>query len=73
MPAWIAVGGIAVLASIYTALDRLCNVAVTDMLQFVVMTLGALIIWYFVSTRYRVGKAWTQDLWLKAKTLKMKC
>ena len=46
--AWWAVAGIALLASIYTALGGLRSVAVTDALQFAVMTIAGLIIWVVV-------------------------
>jgi SSS family solute:Na+ symporter len=46
--AWWAVVAIAVLASIYTALGGLRSVAVTDALQFGVMTIAGLIIWVLV-------------------------
>lgn len=46
--AWGLVGGIAVLAAIYTAVGGLRSVAVTDTLQFGVMTLAGLIIWFMV-------------------------
>ncbi len=46
--AWGLVGGIAVLAAIYTAFGGLRSVAVTDTLQFGVMTLAGLIIWFMV-------------------------
>lgn len=46
--AWIAVGSIAVLASIYTAFGGLRSVAVTDVLQFFVMTTAALVIWFVI-------------------------
>lgn len=46
--AWWAVGGIAVLATIYTSLGGLKSVAITDALQFGVMTVAALIIWCVV-------------------------
>jgi SSS family solute:Na+ symporter len=46
--AWWAVAGIAALAAIYTALGGLKSVAVTDSLQFAVMTAAGLIIWCFV-------------------------
>lgn len=46
--AWWFVAGIAALASVYTALGGLKSVAVTDSLQFVVMTVAGLIIWCFV-------------------------
>ncbi len=45
---WWVVAAIAVLASIYTALGGLRSVAVTDSLQFVVMTVAGLIIWGLV-------------------------
>ena len=45
---WGAVGGIAVLAAIYTAFGGLRSVAVTDSLQFGVMTLAGLLIWFMV-------------------------
>lgn len=46
--AWWAVAAIAVLAAIYTALGGLKSVAVTDSLQFGVMTIAGLIIWCLV-------------------------
>ena len=46
--AWAGVVAIAVLAAFYTTVGGLRGVAVTDALQFVVMTLAALIIWFFV-------------------------
>ena len=46
--AWWAVAAIALLASIYTALGGLRSVAVTDGLQFAVMTIAGLIIWVVV-------------------------
>lgn len=46
--AWSAVAAIAVIASIYAALGGLRSVAVTDGLQFVVMTVAALVIWFVV-------------------------
>ena len=46
--AWAGVVAIAVLAALYTTVGGLRGVAVTDALQFVVMTLAALIIWFFV-------------------------
>jgi SSS family solute:Na+ symporter len=46
--AWWAVGVIATLATVYTALGGLKSVAVTDSLQFLVMTVAALIIWSLV-------------------------
>ena len=46
--AWWAVAAIALLASIYTALGGLRSVAVTDALQFAVMTIAGLIIWAVV-------------------------
>ena len=45
---WGVVGGIAVLAAIYTACGGLRSVAVTDTLQFAVMTLAGLLIWSLV-------------------------
>ena len=45
---WGVVGGIAVLAAIYTAFGGLRSVAVTDTLQFGVMTLAGLLIWSLV-------------------------
>ena len=41
-------GGIAALATLYTALGGLKSVAVTDSLQFAVMTVAGLIIWCLV-------------------------
>ena len=46
--AWTVVGAIALVASIYTALGGLRSVAVTDALQFGVMTLAGLVIWFIV-------------------------
>ncbi|MEO2014929.1 MAG: hypothetical protein ABGZ53_11215 [Fuerstiella sp.] len=46
--AWWGVAIIAALASVYTALGGLKSVAVTDSLQFVVMTIAGLIIWSLV-------------------------
>ena len=46
--AWWGVIGIAVLASIYTALGGLRSVAITDALQFVVMLVAALTFWGIV-------------------------
>ncbi len=46
--AWGLVGGIAVLAAIYTAFGGLRSVAVTDSLQFGVMTLAGLLVWFMV-------------------------
>jgi len=46
--AMLTVAGVAIFASIYTACGGLRSVAVTDVLQFVVMTLAALIIWFIV-------------------------
>ena len=46
--AWWGVVGIAILASIYTALGGLRSVAITDTLQFVVMVAAALIFWGLV-------------------------
>ncbi len=46
--AWWGVVGIAILASIYTALGGLRSVAITDSLQFVVMLAAALIFWALV-------------------------
>ena len=46
--AWWAVAAIALVASIYTALGGLRSVAVTDALQFAVMTIAGLIIWVVV-------------------------
>ncbi len=46
--AWWAVAAIAALATIYTALGGLRTVAVTDSLQFGVMTIAGLIIWGLV-------------------------
>ena len=43
-----AVVAVAVIASIYTAFGGLKSVAVTDALQFVVMTTAALVIWWIV-------------------------
>ena len=42
---------VAVIASIYTAFGGLRSVAITDVLQFVVMTTAALIIWFVVLDR----------------------
>ena len=46
--AWWAVAVIAALATVYTALGGLKSVAVTDSLQFAVMTAAGLIIWVLV-------------------------
>ena len=46
--AWSVVVGIAVLATIYTAFGGLRSVAVTDSLQFGVMTAAGLVIWFAV-------------------------
>ena len=46
--AWWAVAVIAALATVYTALGGLKSVAVTDSLQFAVMTVAGLIIWSLV-------------------------
>ena len=46
--AWGAVVAIAILASIYTAFGGLRSVAVTDALQFGVMTAAGLVIWFVV-------------------------
>jgi SSS family solute:Na+ symporter len=46
--AWGAVVALAVLASIYTAFGGLRSVAVTDALQFCVMTAAGLVIWFVV-------------------------
>ena len=46
--AWTVVGLIAALAAIYTAFGGLRSVAMTDSLQFLVMTVAALIIWFLV-------------------------
>ena len=46
--AWIAVVVIAVVASVYTALGGLKSVAITDSMQFVVMTIAAIIIWFVI-------------------------
>ena len=43
-----AVVGVAVFASVYTALGGLKSVAVTDVLQFGVMTIAAILIWIVV-------------------------
>jgi len=43
-PAWWAVAAIAGLAAVYTALGGLRSVAVTDSLQFAVMTVAGLVI-----------------------------
>ena len=48
LAAWGVVGGLAVLASIYTAFGGLRSVAVTDALQFGVMTLAGLLIWFLL-------------------------
>ncbi len=47
-PAMAAVGAIAIFASIYTAFGGLRSVAISDVLQFVVMTVAALLIWFIV-------------------------
>jgi SSS family solute:Na+ symporter len=49
--AWWAVAAVAALATLYTALGGLRSVAVTDSLQFVVMTAAALLIWVLVFNR----------------------
>ncbi len=46
--AWTVVGLIAALASIYTAFGGLRSVAMTDSLQFLIMTIAGLIIWFLV-------------------------
>ena len=46
--AWWAVAAIAVLATVYAALGGLRSVAITDSLQFGVMTIAGLIIWVLV-------------------------
>ena len=46
--AWILVVLIAAFASIYTAFGGLRSVAITDSLQFVVMTIAALLIWFII-------------------------
>jgi SSS family solute:Na+ symporter len=46
--AWLAVAVISILATIYTALGGLRSVAVTDALQFCVMSVAALILWTVV-------------------------
>ena len=46
--AWTVVGAIAALAAIYTAFGGLRSVAMTDSLQFLVMTAAGLIIWLLV-------------------------
>ena len=46
--AWTVVGLIAALAAIYTAFGGLRSVAMTDSLQFGVMTVAGLIIWFLV-------------------------
>ena len=48
LTAWSVVGAIALVASIYTALGGLRSVAITDALQFGVMTLAGLVIWFIV-------------------------
>jgi len=53
LSAWGVVGGIALLASIYTALGGLRSVAITDALQFCVMTLAGLVIWFIVWGKVR--------------------
>jgi len=45
---WSIVLAIAALATIYTAFGGLRSVAVTDALQFIVMTIAAIVIWCFV-------------------------
>ena len=45
---WTVVGLIAALAAIYTAFGGLRSVAMTDSLQFGVMTVAGLIIWFLV-------------------------
>ena len=49
--AWWAVAAIAILATIYTALGGLRSVAITDALQFVVMTIAALLFWSVIWTQ----------------------
>ena len=46
--AWMVVVLIAAFASVYTAFGGLRSVAVTDSLQFVVMTIAALLIWFII-------------------------
>lgn len=46
--AWWMVVAIAVLATVYTSLGGLRSVAVTDVLQFGVMTIAGLVIWFMV-------------------------
>ena len=46
--AWTVVGVIAALAAVYTAFGGLRSVALTDSLQFLVMTAAGLIIWFLV-------------------------
>ncbi|MDP7014857.1 MAG: sodium/solute symporter [Pirellulaceae bacterium] len=48
LESWWPVIAIAALATVYTALGGLKSVAVTDALQFLVMTIAGLIIWFFV-------------------------
>lgn len=42
---------VAILAAVYTAFGGLRSVAITDSLQFVVMTIAAVIVWFFVLDR----------------------
>jgi len=44
----LAIAGVALFASIYTACGGLKSVAITDVLQFGVMTVAAVVIWLFV-------------------------
>jgi len=60
--AWWAVAAIALLASIYTALGGLRSVAVTDALQFVVMTVAGLVIWVVVWNQVGGWDGLTQGL-----------
>ena len=46
--AWCAVGAVAVLAAIYTSFGGLRSVAITDAMQFVVMSVAGLIVWFVV-------------------------
>ena len=48
LAAWTVVALIAALASIYTAFGGLRSVAMTDSLQFLIMTIAGLIIWFLV-------------------------
>ena len=43
--------GVAIFASIYTALGGLKSVAITDVLQFGVMSVAAIVVWYLIYTQ----------------------